>query len=102
MMNFIQKGDVVTVIAPDAVSSGDFVVVGALHGVAATDAEQDDEVEIALKGVFELPITGLSQGDIVYWDATPGALTATATDNVRVGVAIADSGATTTRVRLDG
>lgn len=102
MMNFIQKGDVVTVIAPGAVSSGDFVVVGALHGVAATDAAEDAEVEIALKGVFELPVTGLSQGDIVYWDSTPGALTATATDNARVGVAIADSGATTTRVRLDG
>lgn len=102
MMNYVQRGHVVTVTAPAAVSSGDFVVVGALYGVAATDAVQDAEVEIALEGVFEFPVTGLSQGDVVYWDADPGELTATATDNVRVGVAIADSGATTTRVRLDG
>lgn len=102
MLNFIQKGDVVTVTAPAAVSSGDFVVVGALAGVAATDAAQDAEVEIALKGVFELPVSGLSQGDVVYWDATPGVLTGTATDNTRIGVAIADSANGLTRVRLDG
>jgi predicted RecA/RadA family phage recombinase len=102
MKNFVQPGEIITVDAPANVSSGDFVVVGKLAGVAATDAASGDDLEIATRGVFELPITGLSQGDPVYWDVTPGALTGTATDNFRVGVAVAASGAATTRVRLDG
>jgi predicted RecA/RadA family phage recombinase len=107
MLNYVQKGDVVTVTAPAAVSPGDFVVVGALFGVATTDAAQDAEVEIALKGVFELPLTGASQGDVVYYydgdltlDATHGDSPAVA--NERVGVAVADSANGLTRVRLDG
>ena len=102
MQNFVQPGDVIIVTAPAAVNSGDFVVVGKLAGVAATDADSGADVEIATRGVFELPVTGLAQGAPVYWDATPGVLTGTATDNFRVGVAVAASGASKTRVRLDG
>lgn len=102
MQNFVQRGDVITIAAPANVSSGDFVVVGKLCGVAATDAVSGDDVEITTCGVFELPVTGLTQGAVVYWDTTPGALTGTSTDNFRVGVAVAASGAATTRVRLDG
>lgn len=102
MKNFVQKGDVVTVVAPAAVSSGDFVAVGSLYGVAAIDAALGAEVELALRGVFELPVAGLVQGAPVYWDATPGELTATALDNTRIGVAVADTAAGVTRVRLDG
>jgi predicted RecA/RadA family phage recombinase len=102
MKNFVQPGDVITVTAPAAVNSGDFVVVGKLCGVAATDAASGEDVEISTRGVFELPVTGLAQGAPVFWDTTPGALSGTATDNFRIGVAVAASGAAKTRVRLDG
>ncbi|MCC3245086.1 DUF2190 family protein [Methylocystis sp. WRRC1] len=101
MQNFVQVGDVLTVTAPAAVNSGDFVIVGKIAGVAATDAESGADVELATKGVFELPVTGLAAGEPVFWDATPGVLTATPTDNTRVGVAVAASGASTTRVKID-
>ena len=55
MKNYLQRGGTVTVTAPANVSPGDVVVVGALVGVAAFDASQNDEVEITTEGVFTLP-----------------------------------------------
>ena len=102
MKNFIQKGSVITVTAPVATKSGDLVVVGKLAGVAANDALISTEVEIVTHGVFELPLTGASQGDPVYVDHDDGTLSLADTDNFRIGVAIAASGTSTTRIRLDG
>jgi predicted RecA/RadA family phage recombinase len=107
MKNFVQHGDVIPVIAPYAVVSGQGVLLGVLFGVAAYDAAQGAPVEIKRKGVFD--ITALTadtgaQGTKMYWDATNRRLTTTATNNTLVGATIvAKSGTdTTARVLLDG
>ena len=72
MRNFVQPGDVLTLIAPAAVKSGGVVSVGAFVGVATSDAAQGAAVETQLVGVFELPKGqgALAQGQIVFWDGS--------------------------------
>lgn len=104
MRNFIQDGDVLTVAAPAAVSSGDVVVVGGIVGVATTDAESAANVAVATRGVFTLTKKTslvISAGDAVYWDSDPGETNKTDTD-VYLGVAVESelSAATTVKVKL--
>ncbi len=107
MKNKIQKGDVLTVTAPYAVTSGQGVLVGALFGVAAGDAVQGASVEIDRTGVYSLTAntadTGVA-GVKMYWDNTARRLTTTATNNTLVGaLAVAKGGSdTTASVLLDG
>ena len=76
MKNFIQPGNIITLVAPAATcQSGSPVNVGVFFGVAAYDALEGANVETQLTGVFELPKeTGLAidQGDRVYWDTSVG------------------------------
>jgi predicted RecA/RadA family phage recombinase len=102
MKTFMQMGDVVTVTAPGAVKSGDLVIVGSLIGVAATNADTGEDVEISLVGIFELPkVThaGIDQGDPVYW-AAPGNCTATGAGNVLIGVCTETAGSSAPKVRV--
>ena len=101
MKNFVQPGDVVTLIAPADVKSGAVVTVGAFTGIAATDAAKDSEVEVALVGVFELPkAAAVAQGDLAYWDGSK----VVAEGDLLLGAVIAAAGvdAATCRVRLNG
>jgi predicted RecA/RadA family phage recombinase len=107
MKNFVQEGDIITVAAPYAVTSGQGVLVGSLFGVAAFDAANGANVEIMPEGVFD--ITALTadtgtQGTKMYWDNTNRRLTITASGNTLVGaLTVAKGGAdTTARVYLDG
>jgi predicted RecA/RadA family phage recombinase len=104
MRNYVQRGDALTIPAPTGgVSSGDAVLVGALFGVAAATADAGDDVAVSVEGVFELPkkaADAVTVGAVLYWDATPGELTTTGTDNVRVGYAAAAAGAGTTTVTV--
>jgi predicted RecA/RadA family phage recombinase len=105
--NFIQNGDIITVAAPAAVDSGDFVKVGSLFGVAITDAVSGADVAIAVTGVHELPKAAplvINAGDPVYWSTSNGNFSKTAASNWYVGVAAegAVSAATTVKVRLNG
>jgi predicted RecA/RadA family phage recombinase len=107
MKNFIQPGNVIPVIAPYAVTSGQGVLVGSLFGVAAYDAAQGAQVEIAREGVFEVAAVTAdtpAQGAKIYWDNTARKLTTTATNNTLVGATtVAKGGAeTVARVLLDG
>ena len=106
MKNYVQRGETLTLIAPDDLVSGDVVIVGGLIGIASCDAASGDEVETSLTGVYTLPkaAEALDQGEAVYWDASAGSVTATATDNVAIGHAVAGvlSGAATVNVRLLG
>ena len=72
MKNFVQEGDVVTVTAPYAVTSGGGVLVGAnLFGVATSDIGNGAAGEIAVEGVFDLVKTFalvITIGDRLFWD----------------------------------
>lgn len=109
MKNFVQCGDVITVTAPYALTSGDGCLVGAaLFGVATgTYANAATNAELKTEGVFDL--TALSTdtgaaGTKVYWDNTNKRITTTSTSNTLVGclTAAKANGDTTARVYVDG
>ena len=90
MKNFVQCGETLTIPAPAAVLSGGVVIAGSIIGVANGDAESGADVDVAVEGVFDLPkvsALAIGVGDTVYWDATNGLVTKTATDNTKIGVA---------------
>jgi len=107
MKNFVQPGEVVTVIAPYGLASGAAVLVGSLFGVAACSAVLGAPVEIKRKGVFDITAVTVDTGTIgakMYWDATNKRMTTSSAGNTLVGCLAADKGSsdTTARVLLDG
>lgn len=105
MKNFIEKGEVAIVPAPADTLSGDFIVVGALYGVAQYDALSGVSVAIVREGVFDLPKASgaWTAGDQLYWDSNAKNFTKTVGANKPVGIAFADaaSGDTTGSVAID-
>ncbi|MEM7006512.1 MAG: DUF2190 family protein [Pseudomonadota bacterium] len=106
MRNHIQAGHNIDVPAPSTVNSGDGVIIGALFGIASTDAEANETVAIAITGVYDLPKNAaddISVGDALYWDDATSEVTTTDT-GAKIGVAVAAAIAPTAiaRVRLNG
>lgn len=87
MKNFIQEGEVLTLIAPYDVESGDGLQVGSLFGVASGKALSGAEVEAALCGVFSLKkdVSVPVQGGKAYWDNTAKKVTSTVSTNIHIG-----------------
>jgi len=107
MKTFIQTGDVLTLTAPDDLTSGQAFQVGAIIAVATHDAASGAPVEAITRGVIEHAKTSdeaWTVGALVYWDDTAGEFTTTSTDNTLAGVAVAaaDDPSATGRVRLNG
>ena len=107
MRNFVQRGETITATTPaGGIVSGDPILIGAMFGVAATSQAAGDPVELAVAGVFSLPkgAEAITAGAALYFDATEGEVTTTATANHLVGVATEDAGtgAATIPVRLNG
>ena len=105
MKNYVQEGKTITVTAPAAVASGQYITVGAIRGVAAFDAAQGEPVELATEGVFTLPkvaADNIAAGDLLYWNGTACTKTAGTGSKPLVGVAIrpAAVNATTVQVKL--
>lgn len=91
MKNWIKPANVVTLIAPYALKSGEGMLVGSLFGVATTDAASGAEVEAALKGQVALKkaagaSTGGAQGAKAYWNDTTKVVTAVVGSNTLIGV----------------
>jgi predicted RecA/RadA family phage recombinase len=107
MKNFVQDGDVLTVTAPAAVVSGQFILIGtALYGFCTTDAANGAQVEILTEGVFDVPKVSAQAwavGDKIYWDNTAKLFTTVLTSNTYVGVAVAVAAnpTSTGRIRLN-
>lgn len=90
--NFIQNGETITWTngTGSAIASGDIVKIGDLIGVALTDIAASASGAVATRGVYELPAVNnaaITQGAKVYFDATAGKITPTATDNTLAGIA---------------
>ncbi|MBB3965946.1 DUF2190 family protein [Rhizobium metallidurans] len=91
MKNYTQKGDVITVAAPAAVTSGKLVVIGSLVGVAQKDAANGADVPIVTEGVIryaKVSALAIAVGDKVYYDSTNDQLNKTASGNTLVGIAV--------------
>jgi predicted RecA/RadA family phage recombinase len=101
MKNYIQDGDTITVAAPAAVASGDFVQVGRIRGIAVTSAASGAAVELQTKGVFSIPklgseefaTVGLPVYCVLSGNGVKTVTTASTTANVLVGINLATSGA---------
>jgi predicted RecA/RadA family phage recombinase len=115
MINFVQRGATLTVLAPYVLTSGAGCRVGNIFGVAVNNQAQGDSSEIVLEGVFDLAkdSSTFASGDLVYWDNVAKAATSTVGSNLLIGQATLDqasgtdalggaSGDATVRVRLFG
>lgn len=105
MKNFVQPGDNLDLIAPRALVSGAGFLVGAIFGVASTDAAQNAPVVGVTRGVFDLPKAAgaITQGQKLYWDNAAFNVTTTAGGNTLIGAATqaAAAGDATARVKLN-
>lgn len=106
MRNFIQPGVNVTIPAPSNVTSGQFVAVGFIHGVAASDAASGQPMDLVTEGVFSLPKASaaiLPLGAYAYWNGSAVDEESTAGDQaIGVIVEAAGNGVTSAKVRLSG
>jgi len=107
MKNFVQDGDVLSLTAPYAVSSGDGLLVGSIFAVAVATAANGAPVQGKATGVFDLKKTSAQAwtvGAKVYWDNTAKECTTTASGNTLIGVAVAAAAnpSATGTVRLNG
>lgn len=106
MKNFVQEGDVLTLIAPYDVDAGEGMLVGNLFGVATTDGASGAEVEAFVgEGVFDLDkvdAQAWTAGASVYWDNSAKNVTTTSSGNTFIGFAtrIEANPTATGRVRL--
>ncbi len=108
MNNYSQKGDVITVPAPAAVSSGVPIILGVLLAIPVTDAAIGDPVACTIEGVVELPkltTAVITAGAAVNWESGAGEVIIAAGgagDLNAFGVAIeaAGNGAETVKVKL--
>ncbi|OJH54276.1 hypothetical protein ATN81_13975 [Agrobacterium pusense] len=94
MKNFVQPGDVITVPAPAAVTSGKLVVIGSLVGAAQKSAAIGEDVPLLTEGVIsyaKVSALAIAVGDKLYYDAANDVVSKTASGNTLVGVAVAAS-----------
>ncbi len=78
--NFIHEGDVLNYTAGANIASGQFVLIGAIGGVAIGAIANGATGAVRVKGVFSVPKASgaVTQGAKLYWDATNSVLTTTA------------------------
>jgi predicted RecA/RadA family phage recombinase len=93
MRNFKQEGDILPVAAPYDRSSGQGCQVGAIFGVAVSDADYDagEDVQLKRTGVFELAKTSAQSwavGDRIYWDDSNKRCDNVATVGMLIGFAL--------------
>lgn len=104
--NFVQEGKSLNYTPSGSdVASGDFVLIGAIGGVAKTDIADGKTGAVHVCGVFSVPKASgaVTQGAKLYWDSTNSVLTTTASGNTIVGVAAeaAASGDANVRILLN-
>ena len=110
MINYVQEGDILTLVAPSGgVVSGGVYKIGQFIVVAAADVAQTLPFEGKRRGVFRVTKVGSqawTQGALVYWDNGNTRFTTTAGGNTLAGAAVdavgAGAGETTGVVLPDG
>jgi len=107
MKNYVQNGEVLSLLAPYAVASGAGFLVGSIFAVATSAADNGAAVEGITTGVVDLAKVSAQAwtvGAKVYWDDTAKNVTTTASGNTLIGVAVAVAANPSTigRVRLNG
>lgn len=98
MKNWVQGGDIINVVSPYALASGEGCLVGSMFGVAVDTVVITTAVNVCTAGVFDLAKTATQAwtvGAKIYWDnATRRCTTAAAAGaNALIGVAVLAVGA---------
>lgn len=102
MKVYQQEGEILTVAAPYAVSSGEPFRIGSLFLVAMADAESGAQVAASRMGVFELPKLAADAnavGEKLNWNATLKVLQEATSDLDAVATVVAAAAASTTKVK---
>lgn len=106
--NILGAGQRITVVAPAAVTSGQFLNVGNIFGIALANAASAAPVAIATGVECQLrKLNGASSsyaaGALLYWDATNSNVTISATSNRLIGLSVTAASNTDTvaTVRLN-
>ncbi|MDK2124153.1 DUF2190 family protein [Parachitinimonas caeni] len=101
--NFVKSGQVMDVRASSPIRSGEVVVLGKRLGVALGDIAVNQLGAVQMQGVFLLPknpADAVSQGDLLYWNASNRQLTSTASGNTLAGYAFAPAAAGSSSAEL--
>jgi predicted RecA/RadA family phage recombinase len=85
MRNFVQPANVLGIVAPKDVVSGEGVVIGAIFGIATTTQKSGTVTEFLVEGAVELAKDGgaLAAGDVAKFD--PAAQKVGAAGTVTIG-----------------
>lgn len=106
MADYVQGDCLIDHTPSSAVAAGGVVVLNDLVTVAPRPIAANALGAVAIEGVWSMPKAAagsgkaIGQGAVVYWDATAGNITTTATDNKRAGKAAAAALTTDTTVRV--
>lgn len=102
MASLHQHGHTLDYTPSSAVAAGDVVVLNDLVTVAPVAIPANKLGAVAVEGVWTLPKASgaIGQGAIVYWDATAGNITTTASTNKRAGKAAYAAASADTTVRV--
>ncbi len=85
--NFVNRGEVLTLTAAGARTSGSPYRESGFNGVALIDASQSEAYTLQVRGVFEFALASVSVGNLIYI-ASGNVITKTSTDNDLYGRAV--------------
>jgi predicted RecA/RadA family phage recombinase len=80
-----------TLLAAGTITSGDLIISGKIVGIAVTSAVSGEKYVIEREVVANLVKKNgdtFAEGDVVYWDASPGECTSTSSGNTLIGHAV--------------
>ena len=99
---FVQRGESVDFTPSRDVAAGEVLVFGGLPGVVKTAVKAGSLGSLALTGVYDVEKDGLAvaAGDRLFWDDTRKLATPAAADGVFLGLAAANSPASSPRARI--
>lgn len=103
----VQAGQVINYINPSEAAAdikvGDIVGLVSMCGIAETNIAKGGMGAVTLEGVWEVPaVTNASfaVGDVVYWNATSGYVTKTASTNVFFGIVVEIKGTSAAKAKV--
>jgi predicted RecA/RadA family phage recombinase len=100
MRNYVQPGDILTLVATHSFVSGTGYVEGSIFGVAANSGDIGDNLDLQTVGVWTFPGIG-DVGDVAFFDNTAKTVTDTSAAGLyAIGRIVGKIGATV-QVKLD-
>ena len=112
--NYVRDEDVITLVAPAALKSGQAAMVGNIFGVAVRALASGESGGFVTSGIWTLPKNSAEAwtvGSLLYWDPVNAVCTTSANDGgspptayalIGVATAVAANPSATGNIRLNG